>query len=99
MSRLRSEGTGGRVGQVGAPKRITGLLPAERAGRETQERHRLKSFVVVELLTSPRWLYRHCRDLGPGDRGAGLCSGFFRWQAGVPVHREKAPPGHAAGSI
>src|ERR1700730_6530518 len=45
MSRLRSEGTGGRVGQVGAPKRITGLLPAERAGRAD----RLKPLVVAAV--------------------------------------------------
>src|ERR1700737_2823674 len=49
MSRLRSEGTGCRFGQVGAPKRISGLLPAERAGRETQERDRLKPFVVAAV--------------------------------------------------
>ena len=33
---------------------------------------------AAELLTSPRWLYRHCRDFGPGDRGASFGGGLLR---------------------
>src|SRR5262249_52434577 len=89
-----------------APKGV----PRDRAvrtwtpGGSPQTDHRCRGnvappFPLLPLLTSPRRLYRHGSDLGPRDRGACLYSGFFRRQALVPMRREKAPSGHAAGAI
>src|ERR1700756_5630550 len=52
-------------------------------------------FGCCTVLTSSRRLYWHGRDLGPRNRGAGFCGGFFGRQARVPMHREKTPPGYA----